>query len=194
MEIKHIYAFDDCSILKLCEIKIPNSHQIFFDKKILATKHHSKLKIAIQKLDNYKVHKYRFVPSENIEQNIIKVANQILEGYNIQMLGNMFKSEIVEQLEYFNEKIVEDFEEIPKNDDIDKIKEIFVNSERELTKERNIPEDDDFKIIAGYYKFDCKGNKYLITEDEHFWGYSDLISENFKIYIVEEWKCHLITV
>lgn len=191
---KDIYAFDDCSILKLCEIKIPNSYQIFFNKNTLTAKNHSKLKTAIEKLDNHDIPKFRFVPSENIQDNIIKVANQILEGYSIQMLGNVFKAEIIEQLEEFNDQIKKDFKEIVKDENIDEIKEIFVNNERELKKEKNIPGDDDFKIIAGYYKCGCDGNKYFITEDEHFWGYDDLILGNFKIQIIKEWKSHLIAV
>lgn len=191
---KNIYAFDECSILKLCEIKIPKSHQVFFDKNILTAKNYSKLKTAVKKLDDNKLLKFRFVPSSNIQGNIIKVANQILEGYSIQMLGNTFKAELIEQLVDFNEKVQKDFKEINKDDDIAKVKEIFVNAKRELKKERNIPEDDDLNIIVGYSKYGCDGNKYLISEDEHFWGYSDLILDKFGINIIKEWECHLIVV
>jgi len=188
------YSFDECSILKLCEIKIPKAYQIFFDKTTLTAKNYSKLKTALKKLDNHNIPKFRFVPSENIEYNIIKVADQILKGYNIQMLGNVFKAEIIGQLEDFNKQIQKEYEEITKDNNIDKTKEIFVNDEKELKKEKNIPEDDDLKIITGYCNYECKGKKYFITEDEHFWGYSDLILENFKIQVIEEWKCHLIAV
>ena len=38
------------------------------------------------------------------------------------------------------------------------------------------------------------GNKYLISENEHFQGYSDLILKNFNIYVVKEWECHTLSV
>lgn len=57
-----------------------------------------------------------------------------------------------------------------------------------------MPQDDDLKIIAGYFKYDCDENKYLISEDEHFWGYADLILKNFNIYVVKEWECHALNV
>ncbi|PIN72146.1 hypothetical protein COV21_03095, partial [Candidatus Woesearchaeota archaeon CG10_big_fil_rev_8_21_14_0_10_45_5] len=70
----------------------------------------------------------------------------------------------------------------------------FVENERQLKKEKNIPEDDDFKIIAGYINAFDENCKLFITEDEHFWGYSDLISSNFKINVIKEWECHKIKV
>src|SRR3989344_2630798 len=161
------YAFDDCSILNMCVIKIPPSYQCFFSKDKLSAKNNSKLNVAIQKLNGNKVPKYRFVPS-NIEDNLIKNANQLLEGYNIQILGDTLKAQIIEQLQDYYERIKIEFERITKDKDISKIKELFKNNEKQLTKERNIPEDDDFEIISGYYKHNCKGIRHLISEDEHF--------------------------
>ena len=192
--IKNTYAFDDSSILKLCTIIIPNSFQIFFQKKILTARNYPKLKLLIDKLANHSLPKFRFVPAENIEDNIIKVANQILEGYSIQILGIVFKVEIIDQLTEFNDQIRKEFLEIIKDEQIGGIKQIFESNLRELSKEDNMPQDDDLKIIAGYYKYECDGNKYLITEDEHFWGYSDLILKNFNIYVVKEWECHTLNV
>ena len=83
---------------------------------------------------------------------------------------------------------------IVKDKKIDGIKQIFEGNLRELSKKDSIPQDDDLKIIAGYYKYECDGNKYLITEDEHFWGYSDLILKNFNIYVVKEWECHTLNI
>lgn len=191
---KHNCAFDDSSILKLCEIKIPNSYQIFFKAGKLSAKNHSKLITLIDRLDKNNIPKFRFVPAENIEANIIKVANQLLKGYNIQMLGSVFKVEMMDQLKDFNDKIIKKFEEIVKSDDIEKIKSIFVNNLKTLSKGENTPQDDDIKIIAGYCKYGFDGNKYLISEDEHFWGYSDLISKHFKIHVVKEWECHLLLI
>ena len=191
---KNTYAFDDSSILKLCKIRIPDSYQIFFKESILTAKNYSKLKTFIDKLSEHNIPKFRFVPAENMEQNTIKVANQLLEGYSIQMLKNVFKVEIMDQLTGFNERIKDEFNEIQKDDDIEKIKQIFVSNPRKLSKDEDIPQDDDLKIIAGYNKYGCEGGKYLISEDEHFWGYTDLILNNFNIRVVKEWECHLIAV
>ena len=192
--IKNTYAFDDSSILKLCTISIPVSFQIFFQEKILTARNYDKLKLLIDKLKKYGVQKFRFVPAENIEENIIKVAIQILEGYNVKMLGTVFKVEIIDQLKDFNDQIRNGFREILKEGDIGRIKQIFGNNLRELSKKDNMPQDDDLKIIISYYEYEGDGNKYLISEDEHFWGYSDLILKNFNIYIVKEWECHTILV
>ena len=192
--IKNTYAFDDSSILKLCTISIPASFQIFFQEKILTARNYHKLKLLIDKLAGNGVPKFRFVPAENIDDNIIKVANQILEGYNVQMLGTVFKVEIIDQLTDFNDQIRKGFREILKDEDVNRIKQIFGNNLRKLSKEDNMPQDDDLKIIAGYYKHACDGNKYLISEDEHFWEYSDLILKNFNIYVVKEWECHTLSV
>ncbi len=102
---KNTYAFDDSSILKLCTISIRAAYQIFFPKSILTAKNYPKLKLLIDKLAKYDHPKFRFVPAENIEDNIMKVANQILEGYNIQMLGTVFKVEVIDQLTEFNDQI-----------------------------------------------------------------------------------------
>ena len=192
--IKNTYAFDDSSILKLCTISISDSFQIFFQKKILTSRNYPKLKLLIDRLAGNGIPKFRFVPDENIDNNIIKVANQLLEGYNVQMLRNVFKVEIMDQLTGFNEQIRKEFMEILKDEDVNRIKQIFGNNLRELSKEDNMPQEDDLKIIAGYNKHDCDGNKYLISEDEHFWGYSDLILKNFNIYVVKEWECHTIVI
>lgn len=191
---KNTYAFDDSSILKLCKISIRASYQIFFPKRILTARNYPKLKLLIDKLERYGHPKFRFVPAENIEDNIIKVANQILEGYSIQMLGNVFKVEIIDQLTEFNDQVRKEFLEIVKDEKIDGIKQTFESNLRELSKDDDIPQDDDLKIIAGYYKYECDGNKYLITEDEHFWGYSDLILKNFNIHVVKEWECHTLNI
>ena len=44
-------------------------------------------------------------------------------------------------------------------------------------------------IISAYSDYDCEGIKYFISEDEHFWGYDDLIKEEYDIDVVKEWEC-----
>ena len=91
-KFKNTYAFDDSSILKLCTISIRGAYQIYFTKRILNARNYPQLKSLIDQLTRYGYSKFRFVPAENIEDNIIKVANQLLEGYNIQKLWGVFKN------------------------------------------------------------------------------------------------------
>ncbi|MCK5283249.1 MAG: hypothetical protein KAK00_07610 [Nanoarchaeota archaeon] len=190
----NIYAFDDCSILHQANIEIPEAFKRFFDYDCLHYDNYKKLRNLSENLKKKNVKKHRFIPS-NIETSIIKVGNELLSkcGY-VQMLGTTFKSKVLIQLKDFVDSTIDGYEEIEKNDNINDAKRIFLVNERELKKGTNIPEDDDFKIIAGYQKYEYGGKKYFITEDEHFWGYSDLILDNFEIHIIEEWRCHLIKI
>jgi len=188
------YAFDDCSILKLCSVHIPAAFQAFFHKTSMTAKNGNNVKALIDKLEAAGYPKYRFVPSENMEGNIIKVANQLLEGYNIRMLPPVFKYEVIGQLKEFNGRINEEFLKINKDENIEGIKQMFKQSIRELSKQDSMPQDDDLKIIQGYCKFECAGDKYLITEDEHFWGYADLILKRYNIYVVKEWEGHTLSI
>lgn len=188
------YSFDDCSILHQANINIPKGFRKFFESDSLHHQNFNALRNLSKSLKKKEIKKHRFVPSD-IETNIIKVGDELLSKCgNVLMLGITFRSQVLMQLKEFIDLTAREYGEIAKDDEIDKIKEIFADNERELKKERNMPEDDDFKIIAGYQKYDCAGDKYLITEDEHFWGYSGLISENFKIQIIKEWECHIINV
>ena len=180
----NIYSFDDCSILHQASIKIPEGFKKFFDYDSLHHQNFNILRKLSENLKNGRIRKYRFVPSD-IETTIIKVGNELLSKCgNVLILGVTFKSKVLAQLKEFIDVTTKEYGQITKDDDI----------EKQLNKEKNIPEDDDLKIIAGYNKFDCEGNKYFITEDEHFWGYSDLILDNFKINVIKEWECHLISV
>lgn len=190
----NIYSFDDCSILHQANIKIPEGFKKFFDYGSIYHKNFNVLRNLSENLKEKGIKKYRFVPS-NIETSIIIAGNELLSKCgNALILGITFKSKVLAQLKEFIDLTIDEFKEIKKDDDIGKIKEIFENNEKELIKERNIPEDDDLKIIAGYCKHECDGKKLLISEDEHFCGYSDIILKNFKIQVIEEWKCHLINL
>lgn len=185
-----IYAFDECSILKLCKIRIPVSYKVFFEESSFAPRNHGRLRKLIFKLDEKKIPKYKFIPG-NFETNAIKLINEIIESkqYNIRMLGESFRAQLLDQFEEFYCEIKEEFIGINKVDTINYIKDVFLKNEKDLTKERNIPEDDDFSIIAGYIQFSHIGRKHIISEDEHFWGYSDLILHHFKIIVVRECNC-----
>jgi len=187
-------AFDECSILHLCEIRIPNSFKIFFDKDNLVHKNFPKLNQLMNRLDFRGINKYLFEPS-NLESNIIKVANEYLskEGNQVIILGPTLKAQIIEQLNDFIEKKIDEFLTIKKDDDINTIKQIFLDNAKNLKKQGDMPQDDDLKIISGFNKFISTGRKFLISEDEHFWGYIDLIKNNFNINVIKEWECHKIS-
>ncbi len=74
----NIYAFDECSILKLCEIKIPKAYKPFIPEDVLLPRNHNVLKRFIYFLDSNNISKYKFVP-DNFEMNSIKLVNQLLE-------------------------------------------------------------------------------------------------------------------
>jgi hypothetical protein len=87
--------------------------------------------------------------------------------------------------------------EIPKAKDFKHIKDFFKKNERPLKKARqarytNIPEDDDCQILAGLIGFPASGTKFLVSQDEHFWGYADLILGEYGIQVVKEWECHTL--
>ena len=108
---------------------------------------------------------------------------------NVQILGSSFKKEMLEQLEKFYEKLSEEFIDIEKNEDIDSIKIFFINNQKPLKKDPKVPEDDDLKIISAYCDYNSIGKKYFITEDEHFWGYDDLIETEYNFFVIKEWEC-----
>ena len=181
------YAFDDCSILHLCKIEINKAFLIYFDKKEFKHDNYQKLELLNAFLDKNSLHKYKFVPN-TIQKNILKVVDDMFSGYNVQILGTTFKTLIIDQTEEFYENVKNDFMNISKKEDIVSIKKMFIENVRELRKEKKTPSDDDLKIIAGYKDFYVKDIKYFITEDEHFWGYKDLILKYYNITIVEEWN------
>ena len=136
---------------------------------------------------------YRF-EFEDIEKNVISVANELLENTgNVSILPQAFKAKIIEQIEEFKNSVEIDFIIIPKDSNINRIIQLFKDNEKELKKDTNIPNDDDCAVLGGYIKFSLgEGRKYLISHDEHFWGYKSLIKNNFDIIVVEEWNCHIL--
>lgn len=185
----NLYAFDDCTILHLCEIEIPKAYSFLGNS--LTHPNFKKLKALIEQLESTSIPVFRFVPS-NIEYNIIKVANQLIQRAQINLLTDVFRAEVVNQIEEFTQSITTKFKEFDKCEEIAAIKAIFTKNERTLKKEQNIPEDDDLSIIAGYINQQSSGKKYFISEDEHFWGYKDIILREFVIHVIEEWNCLLV--
>ena len=190
-----IYAFDDCSIFHMCKLNIKYAFKPFFKEEFITHRNYNHLSLLLKYLKEKSKIKAKFVPCENFEKNILKSYDDLLiKQGNIQILGESFKKSILEQLEQFYEELVKEFKDIEKDDDIDSIKTFFVSNERQLNKNPKIPEDDDLKIISAYFKFACIGNKYFISEDEHFWGYEDLIKDKYKFIVIKEWECYKLNI
>ncbi len=184
------FAFDDCTIFHMCQLKPrPAFHKFVGDK--IFHKNFEKLSILLSHAKQKKISKCRFVPTEFFDQNVMKSYSELLETMgNVQILGSVFKKEMMEQLVAFYEEIKLEFKEIPKSEDIALVKKLIEQNKRPLKKGRSMPNDDDFKILAGYAKYSATGKKFLISEDEDFWGYKDLYQNGLGIHIVEEWNCH----
>ncbi|MFP4190138.1 MAG: hypothetical protein ACLFSL_03820, partial [Candidatus Woesearchaeota archaeon] len=112
---------------------------------------------------------------------------------------SMLRMDIISQVDTFMEEIRTGFKEIRKSNDYDDIKTFFQENERDLAKsarnpERysNIPEDDDCSILAALRDLSTDKEKLLISADEHFWGYDDIILYTHNIKIVKESNCHTI--
>lgn len=201
MSIKenNIYSFDDCCILNLCKVPVPPSYRhLIGDKDKICSKNREKIRLLIDSLEKKEMYPFRFVPSNNLERNLLKVAENLIKS-NIQnpsLMPDIFYIETVNHLKSFLEKI-KNFKDISKSDNFTSVRTFFQTNERELIKNRqpqytNIPEDDDCKILMGLYEHEVDGEceKHLITADEHFWRYSDLIESTYGILVVKEWECH----
>lgn len=192
-----ICAFDECSVLHLCEIIIPKNYRLFCnDKEKICFEHFNKLNSLIIKINTLGSRPFMFKPYSSLDNNLLTASNNLLENNNLDpskiKMGRVLKQEIIDQIKEFMLFLKINFQFIEKSEDFSDILEFFKNNEKELTKEKNIPEEDDCKILAGYINFALEGNKFLISEDEHFWRYKDLILENYNINIIEEWNCHLL--
>lgn len=199
MKMANLYAFDECTVLKGCCIPIPKSHRLLFHNQThLKPKNFDSVSQLIAKIKSIKQKPYRFVPSQNIEHNALSMLNELLEDTKIspQLLPRVFKTEAIDSLQRFAESLT-DWETIEKAKEFADMKIFFIDNERQLKKSKNgryknIPEDDDCQILKGLIDYNCKEDKFLITDDEHFWGYADIIEERFNVKIVQERTCYLL--
>jgi len=189
--IGNVYAFDECSILHMCRLNIKAAYRIFFGKDFIAHKNFNQLSTLLKHLRDKNKTRAKFIPAENFDRNLLRSYDELLSKQGaVQMLKEPFKKEMLDQLEEFYEDLNSEFIDIQKNDNIRSIKTFFIANERQLKKQPKIPEDDDLKIISAYCQQACTGQKYLISEDEHFWGYDDLIEAEYGFTVVKEWECH----
>ena len=109
---------------------------------------------------------------------------------------SLLRSEITSSVQNFVKSAKEDYHKIKKSDSFGDVKQFFEDNKRKLKKSEkgysNIPEDGDCSILKGLIDFETDGNKFLVSEDEHFWRYKDPILNNFQINVIEEWNCHFI--
>ena len=121
----------------------------------------------------------------------MKQASELLPFAGITIKGVSFK-EIVDYLREFFGKLNDRFEAVDKNNDIEELRQFFTKNQRPLKKAVNgysaVPEDDDLSILKAYSNYNAP-KKYIISQDEHFWGYDDLIQQGWNITVTKEWEC-----
>ncbi|MBR9677088.1 hypothetical protein GOV04_03035 [Candidatus Woesearchaeota archaeon] len=186
------YSFDDCSIFNLCEINIPNSWSEMFGTNRLRSYNYGKLVRLMASLNQQNIIPYRFIPeSEKFNSNLIKHANQLLikTKINPAFMDLVFKKEVIESLKFSFKGVLKVFNTIQKNDNFQNIKQFF---EQNCQVPTNVPNNDDCKIIGGLNSFNCLGNKFFISADNHFRNNCDLIKQEWNITIVPEHECHLL--
>src|SRR3989344_981203 len=194
----NIYSFDENSILHTCVVKIPSAYMQIFGKAQLKHKNCDMIHQVLAALNQQNIKPHRFIPSDNLDMHLLSTANELIEATQINpaFLGKTFRVEIMDQLKEFTESLT-NLADIPKPNQFQHIKEFFKRNEQQLKKAKigrytNIPEDDDCQILAGLIGIQASGKKLLISHDEHLWGYSDPISKEYGISIVEEWACRII--
>ena len=172
--------------MNLLSFKVRKANRILVgNKKILFSKNYNSLWAFIKHVDSFGSKKYRFEP-QDFDSTAISAVKGLLGGQGGSVLENILRSEMTTQIEEQIGMIKEQFLEITKNKDITQIKNIFLENKKQLNKNSNIPEDDDLSIMLAFKEFECSENKYLISEDEHFWGYEDLILSNFNFVVIRE--------
>jgi len=202
--LSSVYAFDDSTILNIFVLDIPKGFRYKFNgKEKFKSKNKKRINEFLFKLSEKQIMPLRFTNEQNsiwypdLERRTRKIINKWLHPYDLtfETVGGIFSANIVLQMEDFFDEINDKFESIIKSkEDISPIKTFFEINEKELTKQDNIPEDEDCEIILTYYNYKAEKDKYLISADEHFWGYKEEIKKEFNINVVEEWLCDTLTV
>ncbi|MBI4451238.1 hypothetical protein HY642_04645 [Candidatus Woesearchaeota archaeon] len=194
----NVYSFDENTILHSCRVKIPAAFHWLFQKAELKHKNCDKINILVNALTTQGIAHYRFMPSIHLEQHLLETSVELIEQTDVQhpFLPKTFRVEVMDQLKEFCEQLT-CWEEIQKAAHFIHIKEFFKQNERPLKKAKgsrytNIPEDDDCQILAGLIEHPCTGARFLISHDEHFWGYADLIETQYGVVIVKEWECQVL--
>lgn len=108
----------------------------------------------------------------------------------------ILQKSIKDSLKKFFSSTGKDFIFIERCKSCDDVKQYFHTIKKKLNKSNNpiysdIPEDDDLSIIKGYLLFTTP-TKILVSEDEHFWGYSTEIETKYNIKIFHEKDCGTI--
>jgi hypothetical protein len=187
-----LYSFDDCSLFHLMTIEVyPAFRKYFKGKKILIHERNKLIMTNLLKcLKNNNIKPHRFKPINNFEKNSLNVAEDIIRSHGNMSgrLRDQFLQQVMLKVLSFSDELDADFETIYKVENAKDIKQFFKDNEKELKKPNNIPEKDDCQILKGLIEFKTDKDKILISDDEHFWGYSDEIEKEYQIEILEEAK------
>mgnify|MGYP001603958310 FL=1 len=172
------------------QIRVPLGVRAFFDnKEVLRKPHCEKVNNLLFTLTSKSINKYRF-EREDFEQTCLGAINKLVSGTLV--LNDWIRKDFMNQFNTQLQNIISSFSTIKPAEDIADIKKYFLKNRRRLTKINNMPEDSDLGIMKALSLHDCKDKKVIISEDEHFWGYKDLLDKNYGFIVVEEWNCHLI--
>jgi hypothetical protein len=192
-----LYSFDECTVLNSFAITLPSGIARLYGKSVLKSRNHDKIATLLSGIRTQGRTPHRFIPSSNLDHHLFLVGEELIETAGLSSAVMMFKTLKITILDQLNEHLstIQGWATIEKCPDFEDVHDLFISNERPLTKAKrgcsNIPEDDDCKILKGLMKFQTSDDKLLITADEHFWGYKDIIQSVCSIHIVEEWACHL---
>lgn len=177
-------AFDECSVLHLCKVAPCPA----FGLGELKHKNYDKLIALLDRINKLGLQPHRFVP-HYLNKNIFNVINDFTAGTH-SIMQMVLQKEVSDALKRFWTTL-EGWGKIHRSDDPAPVKRVFEANEQQLKKRDNIPEDEDCTIIGGYAMIDSS-EKLLVSEDEHFWGYADVIERQWGIQVIAEWAVEKI--
>ncbi len=182
-------AFDDSSIINSCVVTVPPAWQPLFGAT-RAPKNAADLRKVLDAIHASGQRPLRFIPAPNLERHLIRQAQELVG--NATFLSLPAQKEFIDQLRTFVSTLPVLFEEITKDPKVSDLRTWFSENKRPLKKMQNgysaVPEDDDLSILQAYSTYPER-QRILISADEHFWGYADIITPKLDIHVVEEWRC-----
>ena len=153
LDPKNQYAFDECSILHFCQLRVPAAWRAVFGD-VLQHRNYPKLLRLLHGLQKCFIPPYRFAPASNLEGNLIRTAEGLLEG-RAAWMPNPVKKLILEQLQEYLESL-DGYSVIEKGTEFSSVKAAFTAHQRPLAKSKlgrysNIPEDDDCGELCSFF-------------------------------------------
>lgn len=193
-----LISFDDCSLIHLCNIIVsPFAIKILkLSNNKFEFRNHDSLNVLLDTMKSSKITPYRFVPS-NIGRNLNKAIIDLYvdKGLPNPVANFMIKADIANSIIHHMSILSSDFININKTNDFQDVKSNFMANQKPLTKTqknptyKDVPEDDDCNIIKSLFDYISDEEKFIVSEDEHFWGYKQLIQDSYGIIVYKEELC-----